>query len=61
MLNEKLRAEIDQATTGLIEVIPPVWRGLFQGCIAEGFTAEQAMELVKAYILANGTGGVKGT
>jgi len=61
MLDEKLRAELDQASAGLIELFPPLWWGLFQSCIAEGFTEVQALELVKAYILSQAAGGVKGT
>ena len=55
MLDAKLRAEIDQSFEMMVEMLPPLWRGLFEGCKAKGFTDDQAMELVKIYILSQGS------
>ena len=55
MLDAKVRAEIDQSFEMMVEIFPPLWRGLFEGCREKGFTEEQAMELVKTYILSQGS------
>ena len=55
------RASIDQGVALNSEYLPIMWRGLHDGCLAQGFTESQALSLVKAYILANGTNGISGT
>ncbi len=56
MLDAKKRAELAQSVAALSEMCPPMWWGLFDGCRKEGFTDEQAMELVKVYIASQGSG-----
>jgi hypothetical protein len=51
MLDAEKRAEFDQGNELLGEVLPPHWKRLFDGCVNEGFREDQAMELVKAYIV----------
>lgn len=59
MLDEKLRAELDQAIAGMKEMMPPLWRQLFESCQEVGFDKGQALELVKAYILAQNPWGIR--
>lgn len=44
------QAKFDQATAALSDMLPTLWRGIYQGCINQGFTPEQSMELLIAYI-----------
>ena len=50
MLDAKAMADWSQAIAGLTEMCPPMWWGLFKGCKEQGFTDEQAMRLVIAFI-----------
>ncbi len=43
-------AELDQARAELKELFPSAWKALYDGCLDEGFTEAQAMELLKAFI-----------
>jgi hypothetical protein len=45
----------EQSSTALSDMFPPLWKALYDKCIAEGFTEAQAMELLKVFILSNGT------
>lgn len=51
MLNDVTRAEMDQAMAMMNEMFPGMIKGLFDGYKKEGFTEEQAFELVKTHIL----------
>jgi hypothetical protein len=42
--------KMDEARTACVDAIPKLWYGLYQGCMREGFTSEQAMRLVIAFI-----------
>lgn len=44
---------MEQGRATLIEVLPPLWYGLYSECIVQGFQPEQAMDLVKTYIMAS--------
>lgn len=57
MLDDKVRAELDQSRAAIIEVFPSIWRGLYLACVKEGFSELEAMELVKTYILSQGNNG----
>jgi hypothetical protein len=59
MLSGKTRSEIDQANTFMIEYMPPLWKGLYLGMMSEGFTEDQAMRLLVAYIIGQNITGVK--
>jgi len=60
MLNEKLRAELDQAKAGIVELLPSLWRELFLKSMMEGFTKEEALTLLHIYILSQCPSGVNG-
>jgi hypothetical protein len=44
------RAEFDQSSALVADSLPPMWWRLYTGLIKEGFTKEQAMELLKTFI-----------
>lgn len=58
MINDCLRAFIDQQNTLTGETLPFLWGSLFRNCLEQGLTAEQALTLVKTFIVAN-SGGSK--
>lgn len=43
-------ADMDQAMKVMIDTYPVFWWGLFSNCVDEGFTREEALELVKTQI-----------
>jgi hypothetical protein len=49
MIDPAKRAELDQAQAALAEYLPSLWN---DACIREGFSEEQALVLVKTYILS---------
>ena len=52
------QAKLDQAMAELNDVLPSLWRSLYDGCRREGFTRDQAMALVIAFICSGTvTGG----
>lgn len=61
MLDDALRAKLDQASATLVEMFPPLWRQLYDGCAKEGFSDSESLELVKAYILSQAANGINGT
>jgi len=50
MLDPKEVAAFDQGQAFLLEMLPPVLWGLYANSIKVGFTEEQAMRIVLAYI-----------
>lgn len=58
MLDDKIRSELDQASAAMVEMLPPLWRRLYQKCIEVGFTETASLQLVKTYILSAGTNGI---
>lgn len=50
MLDDSKRAQIDQELAEMAEVLPKGWRAIYLGCIAEGFSEEQAMRIIIAFI-----------
>lgn len=54
MLNNKMRAELDQSCSMMCELFPPLWYGLYVALLDQGFLESQALELVKVYILSQG-------
>jgi hypothetical protein len=50
MLNDKARAELDQGIAMVKESLPQLWRGLYLGCVKAGFSPEESMKIVLAYI-----------
>lgn len=59
MLDDKKRAEFEQSNAAMAEIFPSLWKSLFDGCVKQGFTEVEAMQLVKTYILGQSSGGVK--
>jgi len=59
MIDDKMRADFDQGIAAMMELWPPMWRQLFDRLKEEGFTEQQAMDLLKTYILSQGVNGVK--
>ena len=59
MIDPKKQAEMDQMSSTIAELCPPLWRALFKGCCREGFSEEQSLELVKAFILKDNCEGIK--
>lgn len=43
--------KFDQAAAQLRDTLPPLWYGLYQGCIDAGFSHAQAFCLVQTYVL----------
>lgn len=60
MLDAKMNSQLEQSRAALGEYMPPLWRALYDGCLASGFTEPQSLELVKAYILSQSPFGVNG-
>ena len=54
-LNDKERQEYDQDAACLADVLPKMWWGLYRGCMEEGFTREESLMLVRAYVRATYT------
>lgn len=50
MINDRTRSEFDQGAATVSKLLPSLWRQLFLGCVAQGFTKSQAFELLKEYI-----------
>ncbi len=45
--------EFDRAFAVIRDSLPQHWWSMYQACVAEGFTTEQAFELVKTYVGAS--------
>ena len=52
-------SEFDQAMAEMREVTPRIWWNLYDGCLAAGFTPQQAISLVQTYILSQGQQGTR--
>lgn len=50
---------LEQGFATLGDIYPPLWRRMYGNCISEGFSEMQAMELVKTWILSQGSGGAR--
>ncbi len=55
-MDDKERAELDQQTALVADLLVPLWRRLYINCIKEEFTELESMELVKTYIMSQGSG-----
>ena len=53
MIDPKDIASMDQSGKLLADILPSMWRGLYTGCIEQGFSEPQAMDLLKTYIRAS--------
>ena len=52
MLDPKQQHEAEQGAAYLTEFLPPSWWGIYSGCIKEGFSEQQAFELVRCWMMA---------
>ena len=50
-MTPKELAAMDQSLKLIVETFPPMWRQLYTNLINEGFTEQQAFELLKTFIL----------
>lgn len=50
----RARARADQALAAALDSLPPAWFRLYTNCILAGFSEQQAMEMVKTFILSAG-------
>ena len=60
MLDDKKRAELDQASASLGESFPLLWRSIYRNCLLEGFDKSESFRLVQTYILSNAPNGIRG-
>ena len=63
-MDGKERLDMDQMYATIAELseqLPIQWGKMFHGCLKEGFTTEQAMDLIKTSIMAQhmGAGGLR--
>lgn len=49
MLDPRKNSDLEQGRTTMCEIIPPMWGSLFQACLKENFTREEALQLVICY------------
>lgn len=50
-ITPEMIAAADQACKAAIDLLPPLWWGLYQECKQQGFTNYEALELVKTWIM----------
>lgn len=46
----RFQARLDQSIAGIVDNLPPLWRGLFDRLLSANFTQEQSIDLLKQYI-----------
>ncbi len=59
MLDDKIREAIDQSIGGIAEVFPLLWYKLYKKCKEEGFTDQQAFDLVKTWVFVQDSDNTK--
>ena len=42
--------QFEHGSTVIIDYFPPLWYGIYKKCVEEGFSEQQAMQCVCAYI-----------
>lgn len=53
MLDPKKQQEIDQSAAFIGEQLPPVWKRIYDNCVAQGFSEVDSLQLVKTYMIAS--------
>ncbi len=48
-MDPKEIAAIDQATKMLADTVPPMLHSFYKACVKEGFTPDQAMQIILKY------------
>jgi hypothetical protein len=56
VINPKEQAEYEQSTAFLGEMLPGMWRRLYEGCKEKGFSEMESFKLVQTYIISQGSG-----
>ena len=52
MLDDKTRADWDQSKATINEILPSLWKAMYDSMLREGFDDRQAMLLLGDYIFA---------
>lgn len=60
-LTPEQQRQFDEGAALLGDSLPGLWRRMYENCITHDFTEQQAIELVKAYILSQCPHGIRGT
>lgn len=58
-MDDRTRAEIDQGLAAARETITALWWSMFVGAKEKGFSEQQAIDLVKTYILSQNPNGIR--
>lgn len=53
MINPQKQADLDQAIATVSENFPILWSSIYRGLQQQGFTENQAFELLKVYVMAS--------
>jgi hypothetical protein len=60
-IDPEKQAEMDQSAAWLGDNLPNLWRRLYEECGRRGFSEDESMQLVKAYIVGQNPNGTNGT
>jgi hypothetical protein len=50
---------LDQAAAMIADTLPPMWKRMYDRLLEEGFDADKAMQILKAYVAGSAGGGAK--
>ncbi len=56
-MDDSQKASLDQQAAMIGDMLPPLWRRIYLGCIEQGFSDVDSLRLVIAYIAQSG--GIK--
>jgi len=48
---DKLRAQADQGTAFIADIMPPLWRRIYKNCQDQGFTEPESFKLLQTLVL----------
>ncbi len=54
-------SKMDQSAALLGDILPPLWRRIYIGCVDQGFDESESFKLVQTYILGQNPNGTRGT
>lgn len=55
MITPKEKAEMDQSMVLVVDMLPLIWYNLFVNLCKQGFSELQALDLIKTYIMSQGS------
>lgn len=55
MITPKEKAEMDQSMALVADMLPLIWHNLFVNLCKQGFSELQALDLIKTYIMSQGS------